>query len=166
MNVPAEVERLRYHPKTRENLTVPADQDLALDGLGGNSIELSLEMSGPEARACGVKVCRSANGEEETVVFYDAVEKKLKVDTTKASLTEGPKSVEAGPFELKVDEPLQLRVFVDKSVVEVFANGRQAVMRRVYPSRADSVGVALFSRGGPARVKTLHTWDIMPSNPY
>jgi beta-fructofuranosidase len=55
---------------------------------------------------------------------------------------------------------------VDKSVVEVFANGRQGVMRRVYPSREDSTGVRLFSVGGPATVTTLEAWDIMPSNPY
>jgi beta-fructofuranosidase len=57
-------------------------------------------------------------------------------------------------------------VFVDKSVVEVFANGRQAVMRRIYPSREDSLGVALFSEGGPARVTTLEAWDMDPSNLY
>jgi beta-fructofuranosidase len=57
-------------------------------------------------------------------------------------------------------------VFVDKSVVEVFANGRQAVMRRIYPSRADSVGVKLFSNGGPANVAALEAWEMMPSNPF
>jgi len=88
------------------------------------------------------------------------------VDTTQSSATEGSKSVEAGPFELKATEPLQLRVFVDKSVVEVFANGRQAVMRRIYPSRAESTGVRLFSTGGPARVTLLNAWEMMPSNPY
>ena len=88
------------------------------------------------------------------------------MDTRRSSLTEGPKGVEAGPFELKTGEPLKLRVFVDKSVVEVFANRRQAVMRRIYPSREDSVGVRLFSIGGPARVTALHAWDMMPSNPY
>ena len=45
-------------------------------------------------------------------------------------------------------EPLRLRVFVDKSVVEVYANDRQAICRRVYPGRPDSLGVALFARGG------------------
>lgn len=79
---------------------------------------------------------------------------------------EGPKSVEAGPLELGADEPLRLRVFVDKSVVEVFANGRQAVMRRIYPSCEESVGVTLFSKGGPASVTRLEAWDMMPSNPY
>ena len=61
---------------------------------------------------------------------------------------------------------MKLRVFVDKSVVEVFANDRQAVMRRVYPSRTDSVGVSLFSVGGTVRVAKLDAWKIAPSNPY
>ena len=88
------------------------------------------------------------------------------MDTTKPSLTEGPKSIEACPFALRADEPLQLRGFVNRSVVEVFANGRQAVMRRRYPSRPDSVGVALFFYGSPANATALKAWELSPSNPY
>jgi beta-fructofuranosidase len=166
INPPEEIEKLRYNGKRRTNLTVKADAELAVEGIGGNSIELALEISATGAKQFGVKVCCSPDGKEQTLAYYDAVQKRLKVDTTSSSLTEGPKSVEAGPLELGADEPLRLRVFVDKSVVEVFANGRQAVMRRVYPSREDSVGVTLFSNGGPASVTTLQAWDMMPSNPY
>jgi sucrose-6-phosphate hydrolase SacC (GH32 family) len=162
---PPEIERLRYNGKKKTDLAVEADAEVTVEGVGGNSIELALEISAKDAKQYGVKVCRSPDGKEETLVYYDAVEKKLKVDTTNSSLTEGSKSVEAGPLELGANEPLRLRVFVDKSVVEVFANGRQAVMRRVYPSRKDSVGVAIFSRGGPASAR-LEAWDMMPSNPY
>jgi len=166
MNPPEEIERLRYNAKKRSNLVVNADSELAVDGIGGNSLELGVEILARNASQVGIKVCCSPGGEEQTLVFYDGAEKKLKVDTTKSSLAGQPKSVEAGPFELKADEPLKLRVFVDQSVVEVFANGRQAVMRRIYPSREDSVGVKLFARGGPASVTTLDAWDMMPSNPY
>ena len=55
-------------------------------------------MNAKDAKQFGVKVCCSPGGEEQTLVYYDAAEKKLKVDTTKSSLTEGPKSVEAGPL--------------------------------------------------------------------
>jgi beta-fructofuranosidase len=165
MDPPEEIERLRYNAKKQSNLAVTADADKRLEGISGQCLELDLAIAAPEAKQFGLKVCCSPGGEEQTLVYYDAAEKKLKVDTTRSSLRAGPKSVEAGPFELKPDEPLQLRVFVDKSVVEVFANGRQAVMRRVYPSRRDSVGVALFSKGGPARVTGLEAWDMMPSNP-
>jgi len=166
MNPPEEIQRLRYNPRKKANLEIAAGSELTLTGIGGNSLELCVEMSAKDARQFGLKVCRSPQGEEETLVYYDAVEKKLKVDTTKSSLTEGAKTIEAGPFALTPGEPLKLRVFVDKSVVEVFANGRQAVMRRVYPSRADSVGVSLFSNGGPATATTVEGWDMMPSNPY
>ena len=166
MNPPMEIERLRYNSKKKASFTIPADSEQRLEGIHGNCLELNLEMKARDSRQFGVKVCCSGKGEEQTLVFYDAVEKKLKVDTTKSSLTEGPRSVEAGPLELKADEPLQLRVFVDRSVVEVFANGRQAVMRRIYPSRQDSVGVAVFSRGTSARVTHFEAWDMMPSNPY
>ena len=164
--VPEEIERLRYNGKKRENLTIAADSETAMEDIRGNSIELAVEMHGRGAKQFGVKVCCSPKGEEQTVVLYDAAERKLKVDTRNSSLTDGPKTIEAGPFALKDDEPLRLRVFVDKSVVEVFANDRQAVMRRIYPSREDSVGVTLFSAGGPATVTALEAWDIMPSNPY
>ena len=166
MNPPAEIERLRGNGAKKADLTVKADSELALPDIGGNSVELAIEMNSKDAQQYGVKVCCSPDGDEQTTIYYDAAEKKLKVDTNKSSLTEGPKSVEAGPFALKADEPLKLRVFVDKSVVEVFANGRQAVMRRIYPSREDSVGVRLFSNGGPAIVATFEAWDMIPSNPY
>ena len=91
---------------------------------------------------------------------------RIRHRTSGTLLAEGPKGIEAGPLALKDGEPLRLRVFVDKSVVEVFANGRQAVMRRIYPSREDSVGVKLFATGGAVTVTSLAAWDVMPSNPY
>ena len=166
MRTPEELDVLRYNLKNMENLTVEADSELPLKDIGGNSLELGIEMIPNGAEQFGVKVCCSPDGEEQTVVFYDAAEKKLKINTTKSSLGEGPKSVEGGPFELKPDESLKLRVFVDKSVVEVFANDRQAVMRRVYPTRNDSQGVVLFSRGGTTEVESIKTWDMAPSNPW
>jgi beta-fructofuranosidase len=163
---PKELEVLRYNPRDIETFGIPADTERPLPEVRGNSIELLVEMMPGGAGRCGVKVCASPLGEEQTVIFYDSKDKKLGIDTTKSSLSEGPKSVEAGAFELKQGEPLKLRVFVDKSVVEVFANGRQAVMRRIYPTRQDSTVVVLFSKGSPTKVTRLQAWDMMPSNPY
>ena len=51
-------------------------------------------------------------------------------------------------------------------IVEVFANNRQAVMRRIYPALGESRGVVLFSKGGSTKVPTAQAWEMMPSNPY
>jgi len=114
-----------------------------------------------------VKVCRSPDREEETLIVYDAVEQRLKIDTTKSSLAEGQKTVESAPLAHKSGEPLALRVFVDKSVVEVFTGDRrQALVRRVYPVRVDSVEVSVFANGGTANVREVKAWQMAPSNPY
>lgn len=166
MNPPPEIESLRYNAAKRRGLTVAADATLPVPGIAGTSLEVDLSIAAPDARQYGITVCTSPNGEEQTRIYYDAADRKLKVDTTRSSSGASPKGIEAGPLELAAGEPLQLRVFVDKSVVEVFANGRQAVVRRIYPIRPDSVGVTLFSNGGTARVETLEAWEMMPSNPY
>jgi beta-fructofuranosidase len=166
MAPPEELAMLRYNRRAHASLTVPADGQLALDDIGGDCLELAIEMTAREASQFGVVVCRSPDGAEQTRVYYDADAQRLEVDTTRASLGEGPKTVESAPFQLAEGEPLRLRVFVDRSVVEVFANDRQAVMRRIYPTRADSRGVALFSHGGQAQVRSLTGWDMAAANPW
>ncbi len=162
-----ELKRLRYNEQSFKNLALPADKEVVLHALKGNAIELELTIEPQDAKQFGVKVCRSPDREEETLVIYDVAEQTLKIDTGKSSLAEGTKAVESAPYALKPGEPLALRVFVDKSIVEVFtADGRQALVRRVYPVRVDSVGVSAFANGGAARVREGQAWQMAPSNPY
>ena len=67
-------------------------------------------------------------------------------------------------FTLSAGERLQLRVFLDKSMLEMFANRRQCVTQRIYPSRPDSIGVSLFSVGTAARVHAVEAWDLTSTN--
>jgi beta-fructofuranosidase len=53
-----------------------------------------------------------------------------------------------------------LHVFLDRSIVEVYANERACLTARIYPSRTDSLGVNLFSRDGSARVRALDVWEL------
>ena len=161
-----ELAQLRYNPRTRENLQVGADEELALPEINGNTLEIEVELSPAGARQFGLKVGRSEAGEEETLVFYDIQRRQLQIDTGSSSLGEGSKSVEGGPLSLEDGESLKLRVFLDRSVVEVFANDKQAVMRRIYPTRPDATGVSLFSRGGVVHVKRLSAWDMSPTNAW
>ena len=161
-----ELALLRYNHRRREDLFVPADEELSLTEVSGNTIELRVELKGSGVHQFGLKVARSPGGIEETLVLYDFTGEQLKIDTTKSSLGEGPKSIESAPLKLDDGESLKLRIFLDRSVVEVFANDRQAVMRRIYPTSADAREVILFSRGASSRVSLLEAWDMAPSNPW
>src|SRR5690606_15393628 len=61
-----------------------------------------------------------------------------------------PRAPEIAPVALEENETLKLRVFIDKSVVEVFVNGKQALAVRVYPTRDDSTGISLRAQGQDA----------------
>ena len=71
-----------------------------------------------------------------------------------------PRGPETGAFILNRDETLKLRIFIDKSVVEVFANGKQCVAARVYPSRDDSIGFSIRSQGQESELKSLEAWQM------
>jgi beta-fructofuranosidase len=67
---------------------------------------------------------------------------------------------ETAQVYLAPDEPLNLRIFIDKSVVEVFANEKQCLAIRVYPERDDSVGIALRSQGEDSYLLSLDAWQM------
>ena len=67
---------------------------------------------------------------------------------------------ETAPFFLEQGKTVKLRIFVDKSVVEVFVNGIQCAAIRVYPGRNDSVGVSVRSQGQDAELKSLDAWQM------
>jgi beta-fructofuranosidase len=160
-----ELEALRCHEKSWSDVVLADGATQALEGVTGDACELALEINVDTAKRCGLKVRASSDGEEETLLYYDAEAKQLVFDSTRSG-REGRKVVERAPFALKPGEPLKLRVFVDRSVVEIFANDRQAIGRRVYPTRADSMGISLFGTGGGVQFKTVKAWEMMPTNPY
>jgi beta-fructofuranosidase len=157
-----ELERQRVRPRTCENLTVTGES--ALENIQGDCLELSLEIAPSDAAEYGVKVRCSPDGQEQTVITYNPSAKTLCVDATNCH-REGD-YLHTLPLELVPGESLKLRIFLDKSVVEVFANDRQCITARVYPKREDSTGISLFSKGDSITVKTLNAWDIAPTNSW
>lgn len=64
------------------------------------------------------------------------------------------------PFAYNRGETLKLRIFIDKSIVEVFVNDKQALSVSVTPNRDDSMGVSITARGQEAVLKKLEAWQI------
>jgi len=160
-----ELEALRMNEKVLSNLKVNSGEEVKLNELGNELMELEITVQLSDSEQFGVKVCVSDDGREETVIYYDQKDKKLKMDTRKSGVKFGQKIIEEAPLELKKGEPLVLRIYVDKSIVEVYANNRQAIARRVYPTLGGK-GISLFSEGGNIEVKSIKAWELSPSNPY
>ena len=176
-----ELQSLRLNHRRCEDLKLAADTELVLDDVSGDCLEMAAEIQPGTASEVGVIVRRSPGAEEQTAIAWTPGAKCLRIDFSRSSLDRIIKYYEfcmrggeanpevqfqEAPLELRDGESLELRIFLDHSILEVFANGRQCVTQRIYPTRADSTGVALFSRGGDAEVSTLDAWDLAASNPY
>lgn len=160
-----ELEALRGPEKTWPDRKIAAGAGQRLEGVVGDACELEMEIDPGTAKRCGVKVRASADGAEETLLFFEPAAKQLVFDPTRSGEA-GRKNVERAPLELRPGEPLKLRVFVDRCVVEVYANDRQAICRRVYPTRPDSQEVVLFADDGEAAFTKVKAWHVAPANPY
>ena len=164
----SELNLLRYNEKQWKNVQVDADTTKKIDGIIGDSCEIEVTIAPDStAKRVGLRVRTSPDKKETTLLYYDAEPKKLCFDARKSGIGgQRGLALEQAPFELEKGEPLVLCVFIDKSVIEVFANKRQAIGRRVFPARDDSLQVQLYTQGGSAMYSSIKAWEMMPSNPY
>jgi beta-fructofuranosidase len=101
------------------------------------------------------------DGAEQTRLLYNPATKRLSLDRALSSQDPAANHTNhEGELDLPDDELLTLHVFLDRSVLEVYANTRACLTSRIYPSRADSLNVGLLSKEGSARLRSLDAWEM------
>jgi beta-fructofuranosidase len=172
-----DIASLRHEHQSVPTTTLPANREVVLEGIEGNALEIVAEIDDAGAPVVELCVLRSPGGEETTRIAFFRKRgfrytqrfappprhcSLITLDTSRSSTLPDAvcRASETAPVLLEDDEPLRLRVFVDRSVVEVFVNGRQCVAARVYPGREDSVGVSLRAQGRDAQLMSLDAWQM------
>ncbi len=183
MEPAGDIESLRYDHEQVQAMTLPANQEVVLENIQGNAMEIIAEIDSKSAPMIEMNVLRSPNKEEFTrIAFYrdrgfnpgrdysrpgakslNEIRKSIiMLESSYSSLLPDAlsRAPEAAPVLLDPDETLKLRVFIDRSVVEVFVNGKQCVAVRVYPSLEESVSVSLRSQGQESELISLDSWQM------
>ncbi len=181
MTPAGDVESLRYDHRHVGEQVLPANQEIVLEGVQGSAIEIDAEIDTAGAQMVELNVLRAPGKEEFTrIAFYrgrgyvdwdrsagwarhrEERDSVIIIDTSYSSALPDVESraPEIAPVYVAPGETLKLRIFVDRSVVEVFANDRQCATVRVYPGREDSVGVSLRAQGGDAVLRSLDAWQM------
>ncbi|MDG0053396.1 GH32 C-terminal domain-containing protein [Paenibacillus sp. P2(2022)] len=137
-----------------------AETNVQLRNVHGDMLEIQLELEPGSAKKFGIKVRCTPDGEEETLLYYNWNQAMLLVDRSKTTLHPGEKcgGVQGGKLEL-LGENLKLHIYLDRSMVEAYANGLKSLTTRVYPSRMDALGLEIWGDGEPF-VKSLDIWDM------
>jgi len=165
---------LRGNHRRVSETRLPANEEIVLQDVEGNAMELNLEIDPGRARSVQINVLRSPGAEEATAITFHNYEgnptnwwystaAEVVLDGSRSSTLEDarPRPPERAIVNRDGDS-LKLRIFIDRSVVEVFVDGRQYLATRVYPGRKDSVGVSLRAQAADATLKFLDAWQMKP----
>jgi beta-fructofuranosidase len=142
-----ELQSLRSSERRADLITVRSDTVCPLKEFRGNALELTVTFAAPAAKEFGLDILCDKNGENGVRIACVPGNGTLRVGKVNA------------PFVLKNRECLTLRIFIDKNLVEVFANDRQAAVT-AEAFDAGKLAIRLFSNGGDSFVKELKCWNM------
>lgn len=152
------------HRKVEARSIPVGETKLEKEGIAGTSLEIIAEFDLGDADEFGLKV-RCGDG-EETVIGFDRRAGTVFVDRTRSGVVKFSPHF-AGRHSAKLalgdgNKPVQIRVIVDATSVEVFADGGRAVLTdQIFP-KPDSRGFSLFANGGEAKLRSLEAWELRP----
>lgn len=161
------VTSLRQAKKEQQNLTLTS-QSQTLEKSLDNVYELEAEISPGTAKTVGIRLARTGSdgaGDEETIIRY--TNGHLELDRRKSgnvAFSDRFPSVETAPLQPK-NNLVKLRIFVDRSVVTVFANdGERVITDYIFPTKAAGA-IDLFAEGGTAEFKKITVWSLKSTQP-
>jgi sucrose-6-phosphate hydrolase SacC (GH32 family) len=142
-----ELKALRRDMKREQDVTVKSGTIRLLDGIRSDTMELEVVIASPAAREFGINLLCDEQGEKGFTIASGVGSTTLTVGYVRP------------PFELQENEDLTLRIFVDRSMIEVFANDRQAAVAW-HEYSPEHLNVSLFTRGGDLTVKQVTAWEM------
>lgn len=164
MSLPRELTLLGSQVQMRAAAEVETLRGKALGSeAAGDCLELRAAIDPGDAVRAGLMLRVAPDRSEQTLVYYDREQRLICVDRSQSSTDpSADRGMQSGPFLLGRGEPLHLHIFLDGSVIEIFANDRFCLTARVYPAGERSTGVALHASGGTAKMVSFEAWEMRP----
>ncbi|MCM1483473.1 MAG: GH32 C-terminal domain-containing protein [Muribaculaceae bacterium] len=132
----------------------------SLPEANGGICEIVLDITPQKAAAIDMLLSNQAG--EKTVIKYDAATDCISMDRTKSGITDFSREFPA-VTSCKVftaDGSVKLRLFVDRSSIELFANDGRAVMTNLVFPTAPYTSLSIKAQGGNAKINSLKVYSI------
>jgi len=160
-----ELETLRFDPAVLNDVkisdltanvlptTAPTGQKIA--ALEGDAVEVRVTIPRQEAnrKLFGFTLFSTPTGGGLPIMF------RPETGTLRVGNTEAPFNLATLPG----NEDIDLRIFIDKYLVEVFVNDRQAMVAS-YADYAGKHDLTAFTVGAPTTLKKVEIWKLKPTN--
>ena len=157
---PALAELRGEHVHVEPRLFRPGDAN-PLAALRGGSLEIDAVLEPAGATAFGLAWCEPGCDPLAAVgctsLRGDVAAGTITIETDSLPRNSVSKAWHTAPLPAG---PVRLRVYIDRSVVEVFVDDRAVLSGRCYPAQPEGMGVVLWAEGGAVRVAALDGWQM------
>lgn len=145
------LENLRGTQSTFNSLTLEGSGSNYLSDYNGRHFELNATINTGNASQVGFIFGKSPDSQEEYKVYYDFSTQQWIVDASNSSLSPlVRKDIRKGSYAINQGDVINVRVYVDGSVLEVFIDDKAHFTGRFFPTLANATGVDMFANGGSA----------------
>ena len=129
-----------------------------IEGAGGAQLEIEITIDAGDADTAGVLL---EQGKHKVEVRYNPKKHTAELDLCHAPYVPifGNNLIVTAPLPRKFGRPVTLRVFYDRSLVEIFVDGMRLMDWTLF-EKPGEVKVGVFARGGTAQLKKFHAWEM------
>lgn len=139
-------------------------RSFALPSENGGICEILMDIEASKAKTVNVVFSNSQG--EKVVMQYDPAAATLSFDRTQSGITdfsEGFPAVTVTPTH-EASGRIALRIFVDRSSMEVFGNDGEFVMTNLVFPRTPYTALSVSTEGGNAKVENLRIYSLKSDN--
>ena len=154
----AAVEKLRYEPYSSSNIRISGSKTIPVKT---QTAEIDLTIQPVDATDAGIRLF--VGKDKSITIGYYKESGKLYIDRTNSgNTTFSPEFAKWLRTEvpINVKDKLRLRIFIDKTLVEVFVNEGETVLTTQLFPEASQTGIEVFGNGEKAMVSSIKVWKL------
>lgn len=174
-----ELESLRRNErKLSEPLCVPTNKEMVIDIAKGSCVEIDITLSFEPVNMVQLRLLRSEDGKQYTALNVHPgcgtswrdldewhMDCLISMDCTHSSHHTNLSAPETVSFPKKDYAPIRLRIFIDRSAIEVFTMTGLPLGRRVLPD-VGSDTFSICSINGDCTITEMTVWDMDDINEH
>jgi beta-fructofuranosidase len=148
---------------THVNITqrvISAGNKFNLPEVFGTQLELDFNIKADSAAKFSIRIFLHEDEAEFTSVHFDLSKNQILLDRTKSTFSDAAKDVRQASYFFDHNEPINVRMFLDHSVLEIYIDQTVVFSCRVYPSRAASDKVDLVVTDKTVKLINLEAWRM------
>jgi sucrose-6-phosphate hydrolase SacC (GH32 family) len=138
----------------KTNLTLESANE-QLNNVQGDMLHIEVEYDSINSSNFGIKFRKSSIGLEETAIYYNTLNSTVGIKTGLSGALGRYQNITGNFFgQLPIGSTLKMDIYLDRSLVEAFIDGKKALSARIYPDKT-SLGIGLFADTGTIHITSL-----------